>query len=220
MESDRFASEGKSMTRTSREVAVKVGGELACFTRPEYAAERVSYPCITPPAAQGLLSAIFWKPEFTWRVTQIELLAEPKWASMLRNEVSERASIRRPGIDILERRVQRHSLLLRDVAYIIRARAELRAHADAPPAKYTDQFTRRVERGAFFTPPYLGLREYPAWFSAVSDTDIPSTMTLPLGPMILDLGYSTDGTSVSPVFFNATIQNGTLVIPHPDELSS
>ena len=30
--------------------------------------ERVSYEVMTPSAARGVLEAIFWKPEFTWRV--------------------------------------------------------------------------------------------------------------------------------------------------------
>lgn len=202
------------MTRLSREVSVKVWGEFACFTRPEYAAERVSYPCITPPAAQGLLSAIFWKPQFSWRITQIELLASPKWGSITRNEVRERASTRRPGIDVTASRVQRHSLILRDVAYIIRARADLKPNVDAAPAKYTDQFDRRVERGAFFTPPYLGLREYACWFSGVSADDEPIDFNQKVGPMILDLGYHGDsGQHVSPVFFDAVIENGVLIVP-------
>ncbi|MGH3372933.1 MAG: CRISPR-associated protein Cas5, partial [Nocardioidaceae bacterium] len=47
-------------------LAVRVSGELACFTRPEMKVERVSYPLLTPSAARGVLEAIFWKPQFTW----------------------------------------------------------------------------------------------------------------------------------------------------------
>ena len=43
---------------------VKVWSDYACFTRPEFGAERVSYPVMTPSAARGVLEAIFWKPEF------------------------------------------------------------------------------------------------------------------------------------------------------------
>ena len=206
--------------RRSREVSVKVWGEIACFTRPEYAAERVSYPCITPPAAQGLLSAIFWKPEMVWRITQIELLRPPAWTSMTRNEVSIRAGSRRASIDVTENRVQRHTLALRDVAYVIRAVAELKPHADAEPAKYTDQLDRRVRRGAFFTPPYLGLREYPAWFSPVEDGDRPAAIDLDVGPMVLDLGYSADGTTITPSFFKAEVRNGVLAVPAPSEAAA
>jgi CRISPR-associated protein Cas5d len=52
---------------------VKVWSELgALFTRPEFGAERVSYPVMTPSAARGVLEAIFWKPEFTWKVHEIQ----------------------------------------------------------------------------------------------------------------------------------------------------
>ena len=44
-------------------------------------------------------------------------------------------------------RTQRHTLCLRDVAYIIKANINLKSHADAHPAKYRDQFRRRVARG-------------------------------------------------------------------------
>ena len=199
--------------RTSREVTVKVWGDLACFTRPEFAAERVSYPVITPSAAQGLLSSIFWKPEISWRITQIDLLKPPAWASMTRNEVSVRASSRRAFIDVTENRVQRHSLVLRDVAYVIKAVADLKPHATEGPAKYTDQFERRVRRGSFFSPPYLGLREYAAWFGPVEDSDRALAIDIDVGPMVLDLGYSPDGKVISPSFFDAKVVNGTMTIP-------
>nr|MBA2376291.1 CRISPR-associated protein Cas5 [Rubrobacter sp.] len=51
---------------------VKVWGEFACFTRPEFGVERVSYEVMTPSAARGVLEAIFWKPEFRWLVREIE----------------------------------------------------------------------------------------------------------------------------------------------------
>lgn len=41
---------------------LEVKGDLACFTRPELKVERVSYDGITPSAARGIFTAIFWKP--------------------------------------------------------------------------------------------------------------------------------------------------------------
>ncbi|CCK60668.1 type I-C CRISPR-associated protein Cas5c [Mycobacterium canetti] len=211
------------MNRHPDEVVLRVWGPFACFTRPEYATERVSYPMITPPAAVGVLSSIFWKPEFDWIVTQIWVLAEPKWVSMTRNEVKKRAS-RDGRIDVLEDRTQRHNLFLRDVDYVIFARPSLRPHASDPVAKYRDQFRRRVERGAFFSPPYLGLREYAASFGRVdlTETQPLSGLTIPIGPMSLDLGYHGDnGSLTEPEFFNATVTDGVLGdIPVPARLRS
>src|SRR4029079_5981767 len=75
-------------------LAVKVWGELACFTRPESKVERVTYPVMTPSAARGVLESIFWKPEFTWRDQEISGLRPIRYFSILRNEVTSRASAR------------------------------------------------------------------------------------------------------------------------------
>lgn len=200
------------------DLAVHVWGPFACFTRPEYPTERVSYPIITPPAAVGLLSSLFWKPEFDWLVTRIWVLQQPAWVSMTKNEVKSRASRGRTGINVLEDRVQRHSLFLRDVDYVVFARPVLRPHATEPVAKYRDQFRRRVERGSFFSPPYLGLRELTASFGPADLTALqPDDLTLPVGPMSLDLGYDEAG-STAPEFFNATIQAGVLDVPAPSRI--
>jgi CRISPR-associated protein Cas5d len=119
---------------------------------------------------------------------------------------------------VLDDRVQRHSLFLRDVDYVIFARPLLRAHATEPVAKYRDQFRRRVERGSFFCPPYLGLREHPASFGPVEPHVAPlATLTLPVGPMSLDLGYGADGAA-APEFFPASVLAGVLDVPVPARL--
>ena len=119
------------MSRNPVPLQVKLWGEYACFTRPEMKVERVSYPVMTPSAARGALEAIFWKPQVVWRVEEIHVLKPISYASILRNEVSDRQSdgaARRwakngGGYDASARshRVQRHTLALRDVAYIVRA---------------------------------------------------------------------------------------------------
>ena len=48
---------------------VKVWGEYACFTRPEMKVERVSYPVITPTAAEACWKRYFGSQSFAgkWR---------------------------------------------------------------------------------------------------------------------------------------------------------
>jgi CRISPR-associated protein Cas5d len=41
---------------------VRLSGALACFSRPEFSPERVSYDLITPAAARGVLEAVLWNP--------------------------------------------------------------------------------------------------------------------------------------------------------------
>jgi len=68
---------------------------LACFTRPEFKVERVSYEVMTPSAARGVLEAVHWKPAIRWVVTAIHVLAPVKFISFKRNEVAGRASRQR-----------------------------------------------------------------------------------------------------------------------------
>lgn len=208
-----------------RSLEVKVWGKWACFTRPEMKVERVTYPVMTPTAAQGVLEAIFWKPEFTWRVREIAVLKPIIYTNIMRNEVNSVASERsargwekagRGGFVASEDRAQRNTLALKDVAYVIRADVELKPGVDAHEAKYRDQFRRRVERGQCFAQPYLGCREFSAFFAEPTDEDIPITSgEIGLGRMLYALDYAADGSgSAKPRFFDATLVNGVLRIPH------
>jgi CRISPR-associated protein Cas5d len=72
---------------------VRIRGELACFTRPEFKTERVSYEVITPSAARGVLEAILWKPAIQWQIRRILLLKPARFAQFKRNEVTKRTSV-------------------------------------------------------------------------------------------------------------------------------
>lgn len=77
------------------EVSVKVWGALACFTRPEFKVERVSYPVMTPSAARGIMEAILFKPEFSYAITRIEILRPLRFVSIRRNEVQKVVDLKR-----------------------------------------------------------------------------------------------------------------------------
>ncbi len=210
------------MSTTSPPLALKVWADLACFTRPEMKVERVTYSVMTPSAARGVLEAVFWKPEIRWHVEEIWVLQPIRYASILRNEVNSRQSERAArswqadggGYDASSDRSQRHTLALRDVAYLIKARVELKPHADADPAKYRDQFRRRVDSGRCFATPYLGCREFSAAFAAPDGNEQPIDLTDELGPMLLDLDYRPDASGRgTPRFFDARIERGVLRVP-------
>jgi CRISPR-associated protein Cas5d len=201
---------------------VKVWGEFACFTRPEMKVERVSYDVITPSAARGVLEAIFWKPEFSWQIREIHVLKPIRHFSILRNEVNNKAVISTAkgwqeddvGYFAEEDRAQRHSLCLRDVAYLIRADIVLNPHATDDVAKYRDQFRRRVSRGQCHSVPYLGCREFSAHFGAPDTSDRPVGSSDDLGRMLFDMDYASDGSSRGkPRFFQARLLNGILSVP-------
>jgi CRISPR-associated protein Cas5d len=203
---------------------VKAWGEYACFTRPEMKAERVSYSVMTPSAARGLLEAIFWKPEISWQIREIWILNPIRHFSILRNEVNNKATPATArgwaktggGYFAEEDRAQRHTLGLRDVAYLIKADVVLAPHAAEDVAKYRDQFRRRVQRGQCYHQPYLGCREFAASFGPPDGTEQPVDLTDILGRMLFDLDYAPDKTGRgSPHFFEARLENGILRVP-PD----
>lgn len=207
-------------------LTVKIGGKLACFTRPELKTERVSYPIITPSAARGVLESIFWKPEFTWLVEEIQVLKPIAYFSIVRNEINARqtAATARSwqrnggGFAAAEHRVQRHTLALRDVAYVIKASQQLKDAANANPAKYRDQFRRRVAQGRCFAAPYLGCREFAAWFEPPDGTEQPIRVTEDFGNMLLAMDYAPNGSGhATPRFFNAHLIEGVLRVPNHKE---
>ena len=106
-------------------VRLKVTGDYACFTRPDLKVERMTYPCMTPSAARGILEAILWKPEFQWFVRRILILNRINFASFKRNEIVKKqgakVGVGPIDVNIIDNRVQRNSMVLKDVAYIIEA---------------------------------------------------------------------------------------------------
>jgi CRISPR-associated protein Cas5d len=220
-------------------ISVKVWSEWACFTRPENKVERVSYDIITPSAARGVLESIFWKPEMRFLIREIWVLNPIRRASLVRNEVQGVAvpktakdwAQKGGGFNAEDSRTQRHTLLLRDVAYIIKADIRLEAHATDPIQKYLEIFERRVQKGQAYRMPYLGTREFSAFFAAPDGTETPIDESNELGRMLFDLEYVpqkkggvtfrqhdkegvrwVDGVA-KPKFFRASLQNGVLHVP-------
>ena len=195
---------------------LEVSGDYACFTRPEMKVERVSYDVITPSAARGVFSAIFWKPAILWRITRIEVLNPIRWTSVRRNEVSAVANPRSNGIFVEDVRQQRAGLILRDVRYRLYAEFDFippadrskivnpspewltdaeedelyrqaEARSDEKPAKYAAMFDRRATKGQYFMHPYLGCREFSCKeVRLVKDLSVEATKPI---PETRDLGF-------------------------------
>lgn len=193
-------------------ISIHVWGEMACFTRPELKSERMSYEVMTPSAARGILSAIYWKPEFEWVIDRIHVLKPIRFTQIRRNEVGCRmlppsASIMAGkksaivGIMIEKERQQRASTLLRDVGYVIEAHVRI---VNGLPgvnciAKHVEVFKRRASRGQCFHQPCMGNREFPAMFELVDEEHPMPPCELPqgqrnraLGLMFHDMVYTPD----------------------------
>lgn len=227
-------------------VSLKVWGDYACMTRPEFKAERVSYPILTPSAARGILESIYYEPQMSYLIHEIGVLKRGRWFSFRRNEVSKVVSIRAASKAMEEGAVlepiragggaedgtQRGMLALADVAYLITAEIRLTSRASPPRdslEKYRDLFSHRASRGKCFQRPYLGCREFAADFAFVED---PAAVALgtsewakqeDLGMMLYDVfdpHRRTTGLSVrpEPVFFKQAIVDAARLDCHPDRV--
>lgn len=209
------------MTLRSPTFKVRVRGPYACFTRPEFKAERVSYEVMTPSAARGILEAVLWKPAICWRVERIHVLAPIKLVAIKRNEVAKKASldtdIGRYFAD--EDRAQRNTLMLRDVDYVLEASFALteRAAPDDNLQKFVEMFRRRLAKGQCFHTPYLGCREFAAQVEPAPESwEVPEELRgrRDLGIMLHDLEFEPDGSGMGrPCFFSATLDDGRVEIP-------
>lgn len=210
-------------------IRVRVWGDLACFTRPEFKVDRVSYPVMTPSAARGVLDAIFRKPEMCWVIERIAIpsgrprsIALPvrEWVKppTLKNWSNPNAALAATqgasgGLGNPPRRMA----ALADIEYVIEARARLTPrgvagretdHPDNSPIKYHKMFNKTAARGACLVRPCLGLRQFAAEF-ALADALPSGDWSEDLGWMLHSIIYRDDGPNEA-VFFEARIENGII----------
>ncbi|OUN74601.1 type I-C CRISPR-associated protein Cas5 [Faecalibacterium sp. An58] len=204
-------------------IRLEVWGPYALFSRPELKVEKVSYDVPTPSAARGMVEAVYFHPGLRWHIDRIYILNPISFTNIRRNEVLSKISARnvrqtaQGGRQELylaapQEIVQRSSLLLQDVHYVIEAHFEMTGKA-APsdnPGKFQDIVTRRMEKGQCFSTPYLGCKEFPASFRRWPGGQIRTIdETRDLGLMLYDFDY-TDPQNITPTYFRARLENGVL----------
>ncbi|MDK3161105.1 type I-C CRISPR-associated protein Cas5c [Kamptonema cortianum] len=224
------------MTTDQNQFTLEVWGDLACFTRPETKVERFSYPVITPSAARGVFDAVFCnKHKMWWQIKRVELLTEPKFIALRRNEVKGRApadqTIKKwmngnidpqpllaDGDDEATGRTQRQTIALKDVRYRITAELMVWPGFESQRTEFRDKFVRKARSGQCLYQPYLGCREFVAYFQLVGEEQVnPVPVNFEIGWMIYDVfaldapGTSNSRPAVS--IFRASVVNGVLEIP-------
>lgn len=218
----------------SRIVKVKVTADFACFTRPDLKVERMTYPCMTPSAARGILDSILWKPEFQWYVRRIIVLNPIRFFSIKRNEINSKQGKTPIVVDEVNNRgkpkyrAQRNSVVLKDAAYIIEASIYQNQISDKNrPEKYIGMnigkegiFPRRVKKGQCWRRPYLGVREFAAEFTEPEGTEQAIQETIPIGSMLFDIFYDENGKPEPLFFHDVAIRDGVLncQVPENDKM--
>ena len=222
-----------------RTFSVEVWGDFACFTRPEAKVERLSYPVMTPSGARGVLDAIYAKPiEFSWRIEKIEVLNPIQFIALRRNEIKDKigeravlAAARRgeefqPIIADATRemigsdqkgRTQRQTIALKNVRYQIHAHIKPQQGLENRIKALESQAERRIASGKCFYQPYLGCREFTAYFVPGEEKVKTIAKNIELGWMLYDvfnLEKVDIGTAKPYVsLFQAKLVNGVLEVP-------
>ena len=183
-------------------VKVRVWWQYALFSRPEMKVERCSYDVMTPSAARGILEAVYWHPGMKWIIDKIHVVNPIRFTSVRRNEVKSKilasnvlqvynGADKPLYISAKSDIVQRASLLLRDVEYVIEAHFEMtdKANETDNPGKFPANFALCEED------------EIKTAYDVVEEKD--------LGFMLFDMDYS-DQNDIKPMFFRAVMRKGIL----------
>ena len=153
------------------------------------------------------------------------MLNPVRFMSIKRNEINSKQG--KNPIIVEEKRAQRNSVVLRNVAYIIEASIFMENVVDKSKfEKYVGMseknegiFPRRVRKGQCWRRPYLGTREFSAEFMQLDGNERPLQETIPIGSMLFDIFYDDKGTP-RPLFFEAVIRDGVLncEVPENDQM--
>lgn len=207
-------------------VRVKVWGDYALFSRPEMKVERCSYDVMTPSAARGILEAVYWHPGMRWIIDKIYVNKPIQFTSVRRNEVKSKVSAnnvlpvyngspKRLYLSSKAEIVQRSSILLRNVEYVIEAHFEMtdKANISDNSGKFKDIIIRRLRKGECFHTPYFGCREFPVRFCLCEEEEIHTAYSdedeRDLGFMLYDMDYS-NPENIQPMFFRAIMKKGVI----------
>jgi len=150
--------------RRSRSFKVMCGGPLACFTRPEFKVERISYEVPTPSALAGFLKCIYWKPAFQYVIDKIVVFNPIRTMCVKRNELKNKIpcskvykAISGKNVDLHvytekdTERAQRTTTFLKDVLYGIEFHLEMSGCMAFHPG---EGIPKHIE--SFFIAPYVG----------------------------------------------------------------
>lgn len=158
-------------------IRIMVSGPRACFTRPEFKTERVSYEVPTPSALEGFLKCIYWKPAFKYVIDKIVVFNPIRTACIKRNELKNKIPVSKvmktiegKPVDLhiyteeVSERAQRTTTVLKNVMYGIEFHIEMSGcmafHEGEGIQKHLEIFHKRMDTGRVFKEPYFGCSEF------------------------------------------------------------
>lgn len=95
-------------------------------------------------------------------------------------------------------------------------RAAWQTKQDETPGKYLAMFERRARKGQCFNQPYLGCREFSAYFRLVENPEresaLPIAESRDLGFMLYDMDFA-NPDDPRPAFYRAELRQGRIIVP-------
>ena len=91
--------------------------------------------------------------------------------------------------------------------------------SDENPGKYNGMFERRARKGQCFNQPYLGCREFSAYFKLIenpqNENKKPIKEDKELGFMLYDMDF-TNPENPQAMFYRPQMKQGVINVPHKD----
>ncbi len=199
-----------------------IKGPYACFTPPWAKVERRSTPVPTPSALRGVFDAIYCKPsEFYWVIRKIEVMKPIQYQSLKCNELASVIAKNRPIYrDAKNEIVQRSMTALRDVHYRVTAELIMLIPDNDFRVRVCDQARRRIQRGACFRQPYLGMKDFECSFAPADMNAKPIPVTQDFGLMTFDAHIPYDNTvgssRLKPSLYHCMMVDGVIDVPDYD----
>lgn len=172
---------------------LRVQGPRACFPRPEFRRDQISYDVIPPFVARAIFNAIYCRSAMRWHIDAIQVLNP---------------------IRFIEERSPNRRLLLAEPHYLIDGHFSVEANANA--AQFTKMFLRNARRKQYAATPFLGMPEYSAEIDLIEEED---DLVAPLNihPGSLDLGWLAldleEGARPNMQYFRAIMEDGRISVP-------
>lgn len=197
-------------------ISFRLWGRYALFTDPvtRVGGEKCSYHLPTYEAIKGVLKSIYWKPTLIWHVDKVRVMKP------LRTQTKGTKPLVWNGGNSLA-----IYTFLRDVEYQVEAHFEWNEHRpeladDRIDGKHYNILKRTLEKGGR-QDIFLGTRDCQAYVEPCEfgSGDSPHKDELAFGLMFHSFAYpdETGGKNLESLFWQATLKNGILEFPRPEQ---
>lgn len=202
----------------SKPLIIRIRGDMAAFSRPEFRVEKHTYDVPTFAAMRNLLQSVFWHRGFNY-IPVFCGIEKPIQKEVLSTSGIKKMADRngkKPIVVTHDVRMQMSTEYLTDVSYVVVAYITSRPNEMNPGdnlKKFYEMASRRIAKGQYGRTPVLGTKECYAETELLDEEALKAasfiSKTSELGLMWFDFDYS-DKNSPNRLFKPLTLNNGTV----------